>query len=34
VAYQQAEDALRLLLARKLRSLRAFLLIPDLPHPL
>src|ERR1039458_1106862 len=34
VAYQQAEDALRLLLARKLRSLRAFLLIPDPPHPL
>ena len=34
VEYQQAEDALRLLLARKLRSLRAFLLIPDPPHPL
>src|ERR1700737_1097665 len=33
VADQQAKDALRLRLARKLRSLFAFLHIPDPPHP-
>ena len=33
VADQQAQNALRLLLARKLRRLLALLLVPDPPHP-
>src|SRR5450759_1153463 len=33
MAYQQAKNTLRLLLARKLWRLLAFLLVPDPPHP-